>query len=302
MLKKALAAVLLLSSTLASVRLANATENGQITYPVGVNTVLNGILPAPGQTQFYNYTQFYDANRFNGANGDKLIPGFKVQAFVDAPRILHTWSAMLGPFTMTSGVIVPLAHVSVDVPGASGTKNGLGDIILQPLFIGYSNPTHTFFAFAAPFDVGIPTGSYSKTRVANTGANYYAFLPSFNVTWFPAPKWELSATALLAINTRNKDTNYQSGSVAVLDYGIGYTFAKDWQAGIQGFFLRQISDDKLNGETFQDGFRGRAVGIGPQLRYDFMPGGGIAFKYQREFDVRNRPQGNRFWIQLCFPI
>lgn len=28
---------------------AHATENGQISYPVGVNTVLNGVLPPPGE-------------------------------------------------------------------------------------------------------------------------------------------------------------------------------------------------------------------------------------------------------------
>lgn len=49
-------AVVALACLLASS--VEATENGQTSYPMGVNTVLNGILPPPGETQFYNYTLY----------------------------------------------------------------------------------------------------------------------------------------------------------------------------------------------------------------------------------------------------
>src|ERR1700754_1594831 len=79
---------------------AHATENGQISYPVGVNTVLNGVLPPPGGTQFYSYTLDYAANKFAGPDGKSLLPGFHVNAFVEAPRVIHTWDFNLGPFTL----------------------------------------------------------------------------------------------------------------------------------------------------------------------------------------------------------
>ncbi|XYJ90996.1 hypothetical protein AEMCBJ_26190 [Cupriavidus necator] len=62
---------------------AEATENGQTSYPVGVNTVLNGILPPPGETQFYNYTLYYHAGKFAGPHGESLLPGFQLNAFID---------------------------------------------------------------------------------------------------------------------------------------------------------------------------------------------------------------------------
>src|SRR5262249_55635891 len=96
---------------------ANGTENGLISYPVGVNTVLNGVLPPPGATQFYNYTLYYNANKFAGSSGDSLIPAFHLNTFADAPRPIHPWGTMFGPFTLSSGAIVPFIylHVSADV-------------------------------------------------------------------------------------------------------------------------------------------------------------------------------------------
>jgi hypothetical protein len=34
----------------------------------------------------------------------------------------------------------------------------------------------------------------------------------------------------------------------------------------------------------------------------WSPAAGMVFKYQREFAVQNRPQGNKFWVELCFPL
>jgi len=50
---------------------ALATENGQLNYPIGSNTVLNGIIPERGNTQFYNYNLFYRADK--SARSDSRI-------------------------------------------------------------------------------------------------------------------------------------------------------------------------------------------------------------------------------------
>lgn len=285
-----------------SVGCASATENGLATYPVGVNTVLDGLLPPPGATQFYNYTEHYVANKFADSDGKSAVPGFRSDVLVEAPRVVHTWGSQIGPFTLSSGIVIPIVHLSVDVPGGSDHRTGVGDMIVQPIMVGYSNPSHTFFAFVSP-DFGLPTGAYSVNRIANTGLNTYAFMPNVDLTWFPSPKWELSATAQIEFNSPNHATNYHSGNVATLDYLVGYSVASHVQLGIQGYFLKQVSDDTVNGLTAPgNGFRGQAIGIGPQLRYDLGPGSALVLKYQTELAVRNRSQGKRLWAELSFPI
>ncbi|MCA8299061.1 transporter [Burkholderia aenigmatica] len=296
----------LLPATMAILALMNtnadATENGLISYPVGVNTVLDGVLPPPGATQFYNYTLYYVANKFAGSNGKNLIPGFHLDAFVDAPRVVHTWGTTFGPFSVSSGVIAPVFHLHLTTPGGTGNRTALGDIILEPWLINYANPSHTFFAFLAT-DVAVPSGAYSVNRMANTGLNTYALMPYISTTWFPTPAWEISTTTLVEIQSPNSATHYHSGVVGTLDYLVGYSLNNKVQFGLQGYFLKQVTDDTVNGVPAQDGgFRGQAVAIGPQLRYMWSPAAGIVFKYQHEFAVRNRPQGEKLWMEVSFPL
>jgi hypothetical protein len=300
-LRKRVACVLMAICAMSG-KAALATENGLTTYPIGVNTVLDGIMPPPGVTQFYNYTEYYVANKFAGSDGANALPGFHSEVLVEAPRVVHTWGKTFGPFTLSSGIVVPFAHLHLDVPGASGTRTALGDIILQPFIMGYSNAAHTFFAFVSP-DFSVPSGAWQAGRVANIGVNYYAFQPNVDVTWFLHPDWEISATAQVEFHSPNHATNYHSGDVASIDYLVGYSVTKKLQLGIQGFYLQQFTDDTINGQTASNGgFRGRAAGIGPQVRYDLGPGAAIVFKYQHEFAVRNRPEGERLWVEFAFPI
>lgn len=281
---------------------AHATENGLTNYPVGVNTALNGLLPAPGQTYFYNYFQYYKAESFRGSNGKEAVPKFSAEVAVDAPRIVHTWNETLGPFNLSSGVIVPIFHVSTTVVGQKDIKNAVGDVIVHPLMFGYSNPSHNLFMFLAPFDMALPTGAYDKDRIANTGQNHLGFLPNWQTTWFPTAKTEISTSMTAEIYTENHDTNYQSGTVLSGELLLGYSVTDKWQIGIQGFYSKQVTDDELDGEKYLDGFRGQSAALGPQVRYTISPGVAVVAKYQHEFAVENRSKGDRFWIQFAFPI
>lgn len=118
------------------------------------------------------------------------------------------------------------------------------------------------------------------------------------------PAVEVSTTTLVEFSSPNSATRYHSGAVAALEYLVGYSLTNSkFQLGLQGYLLKQFTDDKVNGAPIPgDGFRGKAVAIGPQLRYVWSQVSGILFMYQREFDVRDRPQGNKFWVELCFPL
>ncbi|MDN7895563.1 SphA family protein [Burkholderia cepacia] len=281
---------------------ASATENGQISYPFGVNTVLNGLLPPPGNTQYFNYALYSVSNRFAGPDGGGAVPGFHLSVVAETPRVVHTWGATFGPFSLSSSAIVPIVHLHLSTPGGTGNRTSLGDVILEPFMINYANASKTFFAFFSP-SFAVPSGAYAANRIANTGLNTYAFLPYVSTTWFPGRDWEISMTTLLELNSPNHATRYHSGAVAVLDYLVGYSIDRRVQVGVQGTFLKQFTDDTQDGiKVASDGFRGQSVAIGPQLRYMWGPASGVVVKYQHEFAVRNRPQGDKLWVQFSFPI
>ena len=101
----------------------------------------------------------------------------------------------------------------------------------------------------------------------------------------------------------NHATHDHNGAVSFVDWVVSYSFTQALQVGVQGFFLNQCTDDTVNGQPVHgDGCRGRARGIRPQVRWDWSPGSSLVFKYQHEMSVRNRPQGERFWVEVSVPF
>jgi hypothetical protein len=287
---------------------ARAIENGNPQWPIGVQTIIPAILPAAGETAYYNYTLYYHADSFRDAKGNVLIPGFEASVLAEAPRIVHTWKPKLGPLNMSTGVILVGNYVNVEADVAPGvhledSTTGLNFLYLTPLYLTYNTPTlHLLYGPSAI----IPLGHFSERDLANPTNNYYSFHQEFGLTYFPKKTLEISAEAGLTFNAENPDTNYRSGATFNIDWGVNWAPLASMPNlffGIQGFYVTQFTDDKINDVTVQPGgFRLEKVALGPQIIYYFNPKAGIAAKYQREFNTENGPEGDRYWIQFVFPI
>ena len=297
-------ACLLCAAMICSVE-GKGSESGQVHYPVGVGTIMNGALPPPGETSHYHYVQYYESTRFNDGNGRSAIPDFKAEVYAWAPRIVHTWSEGIGPFHISTGIIAPITKVSLRAFGRQETSTGFGDPVIAPAHLYYVSPTGDFFAFGG-VDIYVPIGKYDKKNLANNGLNYWTFAPSFNFTWLPTPRSELSMTFFSEFNTENRATNYKSGNSATIDAAIAYKpFIKHpkIKVALQGFATKQFTDDTSKDTVIIDGNRGQAFALGPQVSYDLAGGyGGVLVKYQKEFGVENRSQGNRFWFEFTLPF
>lgn len=283
---------------------ACATENGLNHFPAGVNTIMNALLPPPGGTSLQSYSLYYTSDRVNGADGQSLDPNFKTRLSVEALRVLHTWEPKLGPFYLASAVMVPFSHIDIRAGGMRDSSTGMGDPVISPLYMGYINSDATLHTLWG-LDFYAPIGKYDKNRLANHGLNYWTFGPFAHVTWLPSARWEVSGTVYGAFNTRNRDTNYRSGHSLSLEGTVGYHPVEslpDLKVAVQGFAYTQLVDDKLDGRDLP-GSRGRAFALGPQISYNIgKRGGGIVLKWQKEFGVKNRSQGNLFWFQFGIPF
>jgi len=221
---------------------------------------------------------------------------------VAALRLVHTWDISSGPFELASGIVLPFVHGNLSVPPVGNdSRGGMGDLVVHGLYIARKNPEAGLFSSLA-LDFAFPTGAFSETRIANLGMNDYAFMPNFSVTWFPNSRTELSGTIGYEFHSPNRKTRYHSGNVAYFDGVIGYSVLPNLQIGLQGYALKQTTDDKAGGVVVGDGFRGKALAIGPQIRYNLSAQTAVILKWQHEFNVRNRPEGNRLWIKVSFPL
>lgn len=283
---------------------ARATENGQNASPVGVNTVLTGILPAPGHAVYLDYFEFYNADSTMNGSGKNAVHDFQAQLIVNASRFLYTWKPGFDNFHITSGFVLPVVlRASLSTPKRSGNNGGIADITLQPLSIGYVSPDHRVFSWFG-VDVFVPTGQYSKSNTVNVGHNYYSFVPDINLTWFASPRLQLSLHGQWEFHTTNTVTDYHSGDIGFVTYAADYAPFPQLNRlhfAIQGYALGQFTNDTQYGKIYNGGYRGQAFAIGPQVRWSWA-GGGVALKWQHEFLVRNRTSGDRIWLQFSAPI
>lgn len=272
---------------------AFATEGGGGAYPNGAEGFMAGAVPPPG-TYFLDYFTYYSADKFRIKDAGDL-PVFDLNVTANTFRLLHvTKQQVLGGF-WGMHVFVPVVNIDVDVPGASGSKFGVGDIIVDPFILSWHSKN---WHFVTAVDIYIPTGVYDKDRVANIGRNYWTFEPIAGFTYVSDGGFEVSGKFMYDFNTKNSDTKYTSGQEFHFDYLIGYQL-KPWSIGLNGYYYKQTTGDEFNGTEVPDGFKGQVLALGPALKYDHKNMSFMA-KYQKEMSVENKPEGDKFWLKFVY--
>jgi len=294
--RRELAAILIMLAPVAGGSSAFATENGGQNYPFGVNTILPGVAPPPGQTWWQNYNVYYSADRFNDGNGNSLIPGFRLDVAAYAPRLFHSWDVHIGPFGLASALVVPFVYAGAKTALTSDHDFDIGDPTIQPLYLTYANGAKTFFAYGG-VDFFVPTFTTVSRR-------YTSMDPILAMTWFPRKGVDVNMIALLEFAlAKNASTDYRSGDLVVLDYsGHVHPFAclPKLALGFNGYYVDQFTGDEVAGVDI--GFEGRSFALGPEMVYETSEAEGFAVKWQHEFDTRNRPQGEQLWFQFQVPL
>src|SRR5262249_61195495 len=88
-----------------------------------------------------------------------------------------------------------------------------------------------------------------------------------------------------------------------LDWGASKFVDKNVHVGLVGYYFQQVTGDSGAGARLGD-FKGRVLGIGPQIGFMFSAGEGyqgyLNLKGYRDFAVENRPEGWTAWVTLAF--
>jgi len=276
---------------------AQATEGGGSSYPMGAENYLTGAMPPPG---WYGqvFAESYRADRLLDNQGHKAVEDFHLSADVIAPRLIWVTDQKVLDGNLAFHVNVPLVDLKVDVNGQHQHKTGMGDIIFGPaLGYHYSEKFHAIYAL----DIFAPTGRYERGDLANIGRNYWDFQPIAAFSYIDPAGINADVKMMYDFNLRNPDTDYRSGQEAHADYSLGWGFGNGWVVGVGGYLYRQTTDDRQDGDRIEDN-KGRAFAIGPSIKYSSASGWFITAKWQQESDVRNRPEGDAYWIKLTLPL
>jgi hypothetical protein len=299
-----------LSGCLAAAPAANAYEQPP-QYPIGVGTVYDSFYsPVPGWTG-YIYNANLNDPTFKSFSGNSQFNHFDLGVNAVAGRLLYVWDTTVFGARPITWATAPVAFVNgqIDLGGGASAGNSgvyLGDASIAQGLSWHFGPN---WSASAAFEVFLPTGPYSTDRTFNFGANIYGFYTELGATYWNHDTNDTFTFKFMDIaSTINPATQYQNGNAIEMEGGAGiglgrFGLNKNLGLDVVGFAFVQVEGDSGAGAAAVGalGQKSQLFGLGPQIRYNFEHGG-LAVKWEHEFDARGFSQGERVWAQLAFPV
>ena len=300
----ALSAGLLLAD---STSLVQATEGGVSSWPMGIEIYGMGVLPPPG-TYGQLFVGNYMADTLRDNAGDK-VADIDLRVTTLVPRFVWVTEQQVLGGNLGFHALLPLNDIRLNIKnGPHEHKRGLGDAHLGPV-IGFhhSDKFHT----AMGVDFVVPTGGeYDKNDLVNLGTNYYTVQAVYAMTYMDPTGFNADVRLMYDYNFENQDTHYQSGRELHADYTLGWGLGNGWVLGIGGHAYKQVSDDQCSAAhcaaaaavEAADGNRGSSFSVGPAIQYASKDGWSLSAKWQDESGVRNRADGQTYWLKFTIPL
>ncbi|WP_047530802.1 SphA family protein [Pseudomonas sp. 11/12A] len=290
-----------------STSLVQATEGGVSSWPMGIEIYGMGVLPPPG-TYGQLFVGNYMADTLRDNAGDK-VADIDLRVTTLVPRFVWVTEQQVFGGNLGFHALLPLNDIRLNIKdGPHERKRGLGDAHLGPV-IGFhhSDKFHT----AMGVDFVVPTGGeYDKNDLVNLGTNYYTVQAVYAMTYMDPAGFNADMRLMYDYNFENQDTHYQSGRELHADYTLGWGLGNGWVLGIGGHAYKQVSDDQCSAAhcaaaaavEAADGNRGSSFSVGPAVQYASKDGWFLSAKWQDESGVRNRADGQTYWLKFTIPL
>jgi len=215
-------------------------------------------------------------------------------AWLSESRLLGAWYGV--------EIVVTAAHVDAGRDMAAG---GFGDLTVSPLVLqwGQKKVGPINLDQRLVFDFGLPVGKYSPKADVNLSSHAYMANPHYDLTVLPFKRVETSwrIHCLRSSENRNPPLSFgarsiQAGQAIHLNGTISYQLTKHLWIGSNGYYLKQISDPKINGINISNSPE-QVGAIGPGMVWNHGEWSFYVNGYH-EFGAENRPTGNKVVLRL----
>ncbi len=279
---------------------ANAME-GPSVYPMGIANFGTAIIPPPGVYAIETLGHIeLDSVRNNSGDPVPGVRNFKTTLDILSTRINWVPDTTLLGGRLILAAVLPVAHINstrtIGPKTVAGNKTGTLDLTMNGA-LGYDLTPN--LKAVVGLSLYAPTGTYNAGSPANLGKNHWAIEPMGALSYTSKEGINADITGGLIFNGKNKATGYTSGTELHFDYAVGWAFGNGWTAGLGGFAVWQLTDDKNAGGKVPNS-RAATFAIGPVVKYDSGKGWSASAEYEKMTHVRNGPKGDVIWMKAAF--
>jgi hypothetical protein len=286
---------------------ATTPMKAQVQLP-GVNlgdTNFEDGFAAPGLL-LEEFPDVYVSGTLKDSNGATIPGSNTTTTILTTSHLVYVSNKRLFGAWIGGEVLFPMADVQIKrAQGVDATERGFADPILGPIALQWAPKKigNGVFVHRAEFALTIPIGKYSDQRPVNIGNHFVLINPLYAVTYEWKSKFEVSARLHYLWNSANTDPfvgfgikSLQPGQAFHMNYATSYGVTKDFRVGFNGYWLQQLTDDRINGQDVPNS-KERTVGLGPGVQFG---GDNLWFRVNSyiETDVRNRPEGVRVTFRI----
>ncbi|MFO1497295.1 MAG: transporter [Verrucomicrobiota bacterium] len=270
-----------------------ATFSGH--YPSGAEGIKGASLPPPG-LYLRDYNLFYDADYFPGGPKE-----FEAVAYINAPRLIYITDYQIFGANYGLDLLVPFYYGQVQFDaGGSRFKDStfaMGDLQFEPLLLAWHFKQ---FDFGAGYAFWAPTGDYNRDGQRPSrllGKGFWSHMITAGVTYYPDAEkaWALSALNRYEIHHEHQDFDFTAGDTDTLEFGISKSVTKSIEIGAVGYYQKQTTSYTPAASGPMD----HVVALGPEVSAFWSKLGLFtSLRYVREFDAKQRPEGNTVTLTL----
>lgn len=308
-------------------------------YNPGILNIRDVLVPADPGVYAALYQYYYTTSRLNDANGHEIDsidinpgpgPGLNVDLDVDvdiyaiAPTLIWVspwkilgakYAAYVAPSFANSSVNAQLASENALGRDASTDSFGVGDMLIQPIWLGWSLPR---FDAALGYGFYAPTGQYDTAPITlpngatiraespdNIGYGFWTHQFQAAGALYPWPDKRLAIVlaGTYEVNHDKEDFHLTPGDVVTINWGLSQYLPvkKDMsllaELGFGGYDCWQVESD--DGSDARNSVRDNVHAVGGQIGLTHVPWGAVLnLHYYYEFAAEDRFQGHAIGLSI----
>ncbi|MEZ9848191.1 meta-pathway phenol degradation-like protein [Vibrio breoganii] len=266
-------------------------------YSPGVSNLRDLSVPRESGFIYEQYNIYYTADTFTDSSGNDLgLNDDSYNVFAVAPSFVWTTDKEL----FGARYAFSFNPLLVNNESAGEDLSGMGDLFVQPLWLGWQEDT---------YDINFGAGVYMPTGNSDVTLDFWtAQLQTSGYYYVMEGAGAFMLAATYETHTRSDSTDVKPGDHLSLEYGYSQYLTQQLEVGIRGYSQWQVESDDIT--DFQQGInekrstsigsQSQVHGIGVSVGYWINGSWNITANAAKEYYSESRLEGETYSINVTY--